>query len=444
MAQKDATFPYPPGKDLREADEESMVVRGLNPAFRPLYSVISDFALVRFEDVKSLNLSVLSSSRKYLAREQVKTLRIALQYEINAFHGIASYSFSANSNRGIDASVSMVLGVCTQRVFNRITEILATWEAENRVALAEGKLPSLLQNIEEKLRYRDVFTFDYLEYFCASKRFLSRDVTFLAHSLEQFSVRDCNRLLLLITKWENGNNLWKSGWERSLKETIEEAKSVVLNDGTCPDYDEYNSTTSFASLETDTPEEIKKRLEAREVNRQALYDYRVAWKNQKSSPSPVTREALEKREKIAEVLREDFSRFEKFIKDPFVVLPTLPEFPQWIKNAINETGGEDRLTPAVHRENFQRERIALHLIATHTAIRRFRWEHDRLPRSLAELNLPKWTKDPPTGKPLLYSLFTENETYTLQSVGFVQNDYYGKPDLLPIDLMTEPLPEIGE
>ena len=56
------------------------------------------------------------------------------------------------------------------------------------------------------------------------------------------------------------------------------------------------------------------------------------------------------------------------------------------------------------------------------------------------------TKDPPAGKPLLYLLSsTGDETYTLQSVGFVQNDYYGKPEpVLPLDLMQEPLPEIGE
>ncbi|MBC7527350.1 MAG: hypothetical protein H7308_07345, partial [Chthonomonadaceae bacterium] len=182
-----------------------------------------------------------------------------------------------------------------------------------------------------------------------------------------------------------------------------------------------------------------------DANKKAVYDYHVAWKDQKSSPSPVTRDALEKREKIAQVLRGDFSRFEKFTRDPFIVLPTLPEFPKWIKNAINGNEGEERLTPDRHRENFQRERIALHLLATHTAIRRFRWEHDRLPRSLAELNLPKWTKDPPAGKPLLYSLSSANETYTLQSVGFVQNDYYGKPEpVLPLDLMQEPLSETDE
>ena len=238
MAQSEPKFPVTGGMDSEDNAREKIVVKGLNPAFRPLYAILSDFASVQFEGGKSLNLSVLSESKKYLAREKVKPLRLSLQREINAFRGITSYSFSANSNRGVDASMSTVLWLCTESVFSDIDPIVAMWEAENRVALVEGKLPLLLQNMEEKLRYRDVFSLDYLEYFCASKRFLSKDVTFLAHSLEQFSVRDCNRLSLLITSWDDGNNLWKSGWERSLKEVIEEAESVVLNDDTCPDYDE--------------------------------------------------------------------------------------------------------------------------------------------------------------------------------------------------------------
>jgi hypothetical protein len=57
----------------------------------------------------------------------------------------------------------------------------------------------------------------------------------------------------------------------------------------------------------------------------------------------------------------------------------------------------------------------IRLLACHAAIRRYRWEHDRLPGSLVDLNLEALTIDPFTGQPLQYD--ARGARYRLTSVG---------------------------
>lgn len=64
---------------------------------------------------------------------------------------------------------------------------------------------------------------------------------------------------------------------------------------------------------------------------------------------------------------------------------------------------------------FDAEIARIHLLGVHAGIRRFRWEHNRLPSGLAELNLPVMTVDPFTGGPLLYKVTGDN--YELSSAG---------------------------
>jgi len=64
---------------------------------------------------------------------------------------------------------------------------------------------------------------------------------------------------------------------------------------------------------------------------------------------------------------------------------------------------------------FDMEIARIHLLGTHGAIRRFRWENGRLPSSLAELNLPAMCTDPFTGGPLVYKI--AGDRYELNSTG---------------------------
>ena len=66
-------------------------------------------------------------------------------------------------------------------------------------------------------------------------------------------------------------------------------------------------------------------------------------------------------------------------------------------------------------EKFDLDRVKMHLLGTHAAIHRFRWEHNRLPGSLAELKIPALTMDPFSGNPLVYGV--KGTSYELYSVG---------------------------
>jgi hypothetical protein len=67
--------------------------------------------------------------------------------------------------------------------------------------------------------------------------------------------------------------------------------------------------------------------------------------------------------------------------------------------------------------------VNLQLLAVHTAIRRYRWQYDRLPDRLEQLRLDELATDPFTGKPLIYQRNGEN--YTLFSAGANDHDDNG-------------------
>jgi hypothetical protein len=66
-------------------------------------------------------------------------------------------------------------------------------------------------------------------------------------------------------------------------------------------------------------------------------------------------------------------------------------------------------------ERYVIDRAKIQLLAVHAAIRRFRWENNRLPGSLQELNLGDRARDPFTGAPLIYTRTAD--TYELSSAG---------------------------
>src|SRR5205823_3889998 len=67
-------------------------------------------------------------------------------------------------------------------------------------------------------------------------------------------------------------------------------------------------------------------------------------------------------------------------------------------------------------KRYGQEQARLQMLGLHAAIHRFLWENDRLPNSLDELHVARWTIDPFTGKPLLYKR-TGERTYDLSSAG---------------------------
>jgi hypothetical protein len=64
---------------------------------------------------------------------------------------------------------------------------------------------------------------------------------------------------------------------------------------------------------------------------------------------------------------------------------------------------------------YAREQARVRLLACHAAVLRYRWEHNQVPRTLAELRLGELATDPFTGQPLEYE--GTGRRYRLVSVG---------------------------
>jgi hypothetical protein len=67
-------------------------------------------------------------------------------------------------------------------------------------------------------------------------------------------------------------------------------------------------------------------------------------------------------------------------------------------------------------DRYGREQALVQLLGVHGAIRRYRWEHNRLPESLEVLKLGRLATDPFTGTPLSYKKLDE-KAYEVYSVG---------------------------
>ena len=81
------------------------------------------------------------------------------------------------------------------------------------------------------------------------------------------------------------------------------------------------------------------------------------------------------------------------------------------------------VSPATDR--FTQTRVQVQLLGVHGAVRRFRWERDKLPDALTDLRLPpELSTDPYTGTLLVYQKTSET-AYALSSAGPPERDENG-------------------
>src|SRR5262249_17763121 len=77
-------------------------------------------------------------------------------------------------------------------------------------------------------------------------------------------------------------------------------------------------------------------------------------------------------------------------------------------------------------DRYGREQAQVQILGVHAAIRRYRWEHNHLPGSLAELRLGRLLIDPFTGQPLNYKRI-DDKNYELSSVGPIDRSEGASP-----------------
>jgi hypothetical protein len=90
------------------------------------------------------------------------------------------------------------------------------------------------------------------------------------------------------------------------------------------------------------------------------------------------------------------------------------------------------------RDKYAEAEARVRLLACHAAIRRYLWEHDRLPANLADLGLGDIALDPFTGQPLQYRV--SGRTYEVASAGPVvdADDPRAVDGRRPVDVVPKP------
>lgn len=120
------------------------------------------------------------------------------------------------------------------------------------------------------------------------------------------------------------------------------------------------------------------------------------------------------------LFNQAIQRFEEHLQKVVAEL----QKPAWERKLPGELKPEDAggylasfLIPSYSLVNnrFTREQAQIQLLACHAAIRRYKWEHDRLPGSLEELRLGNLALDPYTGSPLRYQV--KGQRYSLTAAG---------------------------
>lgn len=218
---------------------------------------------------------------------------------------------------------------------------------------------------------------------------------FIRH-IEQCSVRDCNRLLQVTGQWLEAPSPLVAVME-SERAGIQRILQKYKNDpkGLLP------LIRGAADIESDTePSALEKLLEADSPNLASVIEGASALLMQSHDSI------------LANLRRPAWER--KPIPRPDEKTPT------------GQLANSLLVDPSRVVDRYETERASIRLLGVHAAIRRYRWEHDRLPDTLQDLRLDKpFLLDPFTGETLIYR--REGETYELYSAGPEARGEDGKP-----------------
>lgn len=151
--------------------------------------------------------------------------------------------------------------------------------------------------------------------------------------------------------------------------------------------------------------------------------------NLRSQAEAIDNDPIAKKRVIAAFLQAATAhqaRAQAYLINP-QVLPPEPK----LSESTLEGALANSLTPAYTRavEKFIQDRIQCQLLYCHTAIRKYKWEWEKLPESLEMLKLADWSLDPYTRQPFRYE--KKGESYELFSVGPTGEDGKRAPVHLP-------------
>ncbi len=272
---------------------------------------------------------------------------------------------------------------------------------EQYVLLAEGKVGVAVSSLRDGVRMGYLLMTDTLINGLVGVAVELIVITQIARHMPQLSARDCEQVIGLARERLNAPDPLLPVMEgerdvqmKMLREMFEEMHRAA---GKEP------SRTQEAEEEQDP--EMEKILRQMRQNPEAM----EAWQTEAVNLLKARYDLL-----FAELRRPPWERRE--------IRQEMPDTP-----AGRLIGVMAQLTGSLRSaEAFTRAQANLQLLGMHAAIRRFLWEHDRLPSGLEELKPGRLAIDPYTGQPLIYRRLNDRE-YELYSAGPIVYNEEGQP-----------------
>ena len=283
---------------------------------------------------------------------------------------------------------------------------------EQYVLLADGRTREAIVSAEYALRLAQAIKGGTLTSSLVASAVNSITLERLARHGEQWSLRDCDRILALARTYHSlpDPGLQTIEWERRLAIQI---SSVIRRDAA--------AISAIESDEDGTKEDPILKPDAAEIER--------------LGKSPEARAAFAS--EVSSHLNAAYDQMARRLRDPTLL-------GQNDKATGVGGGGHATLAArfAAHMSagasdtfvvSLVTDRVRLQLLGVHAAIRKYRWENGRLPERLEDLDLKGGlATDPFSGKPLLYKK-TGDTDYELSSIG-------GPAGQVPITLPRTPIP----
>ncbi len=275
--------------------------------------------------------------------------------------------------------------------YSGIRELGRLIAVQEYVFLADGQVPRAIDAMREGLRLGYIIQGETLLSGLVGIAIDSMVLEKFAGHFDQLALRDCANLIALAQEW--------------LK--MPSRMEVVLTM-------EHQSMLNMLSGWKDDPERLRAVVKMMQPKDAPTSDSDLAalelsaYVNSQGAAIPAM---LDQTRAIADtqdrVLIEE-TRKPAWQRKPFRQLETRGTMASRLYGLVSPT-----YSPALGK--FDAEAARIHLLGIHAAIRKFRWENNRLPTSLSELKLPVLSTDPFTGAPLVYKVSGAN--YELNSAG---------------------------
>lgn len=222
--------------------------------------------------------------------------------------------------------------------------------------------------------------------------------TRIVRHLEQLTPRDCDRVIQLLREYRDAN--LDSGKEALAMEA--QANNNILN----------NLTKNFKALLDEL---------VTEPDQDATAGEHAQFQRTKSQVLALENDP-EGQRRVIDALRQagkaEHARGLAYLNDPSTIPPTSPAYPAGSLEASLAAATLPALSLAIER--VVQDRLNLQLLAVHCAIRKYKWEWEKLPDTLEPLRVADLMLDPYSRQPLHYE--RKDDTYELYSIGPVRHD----------------------